>query len=85
MNGKEYNALYYVNSKSFGVYSYDRGDPATFIKARKKKAGDVVTEITVNGDVATCGVKIDGVTYANEGCICQDNICKKNYDKLIAE
>lgn len=83
--GKEYNAIYYVSNGRFKGYSYEKYDTSAYIYTRAKKAGDEINIIEFGKEVFTCGVKVNGSNYANEGCLCQDNLYTQQYRRLMRE
>jgi len=85
LNGKEYSTIYNISSQAFVAYSYTTEDKTTYINSRPKKEGEKVTEIEISSDDNNCEIKVNGVSYSNENCKCQNSVYQKNYDKLIKE
>jgi hypothetical protein len=83
--GKEYNAVYYVSNGRFKGYSYEKYDTSAYIYTHAKQAGDEINNIEFGKEVFTCGVRVNGRNYANEGCLCQDNIYTQQYRRLMRE
>lgn len=83
--GKEYNAIYVVSTGRFKGYSYEKYDTSTYIYSRSRQANDNVNIIEPGKDIYTCAVKVNSVSYPNEGCLCQDNAYTRQYQRFMRE
>ncbi|WP_343691708.1 fibronectin type III domain-containing protein [Chitinophaga sp.] len=83
--GKEYNAIYFVSNGRFKGYSYEKYDSSSYIYAHSHTPGGEINRIDFGKDMFTCEVKVNGVSYPNDGCICQDNFFTQQYKRYMRE
>lgn len=83
--GKEYNAIYYVSNGKFKGYSYEKYDSSSYIYAHRIQAGDKINVIDFGKELFTCAVQVNGTSYSNEGCLCQDNFFMQQYKRYMKE
>lgn len=83
--GREYNAIYFVSNGKFKGYSYEKYDSSTYIYSLPKRPGDKINEIRFDKDMFTCAVRVNGVSYTNDGCICQNNFFTQQYRRYMRE
>ncbi|GAA3912464.1 hypothetical protein GCM10022209_00800 [Chitinophaga oryziterrae] len=82
-NGKEYVAFYNSGTGKFVGYGYDKDQKEAFVVSRTKRTSDVIANIVISTELNACEIKIDGTSYVNYNCLCQNDNYSLNYKKLV--
>ena len=83
--GKEYYAIYYVSNGRFKGYSYEKYDSSTYIYPQKKQADGNINIIKFDKEIYSCAVTVNGTSYPNTGCLCQNNLYTQHYKRFLKE